>query len=162
MPDSHQISRRGFVNLAVGFVGSVITAVIGLPAIGYLVSPVLKQSRSDAWIQLGPPENYPVGIPTPFTFTRTKINGWEKTVNSYGVYVLRGEDGSIKVYSNVCTHLACRVKWSDERKLYLCPCHDAAFNLDGSVAGGPPPRPLDVFAEVKTENNILSFRFLEG
>ena len=24
-----------------------------------------------------------------FNFTRTKVNGWEKTVNSYGAYVVR-------------------------------------------------------------------------
>ena len=36
------ISRRGFVGGVVGLVGSIITIVIGLPVIGYIVSPALN------------------------------------------------------------------------------------------------------------------------
>jgi menaquinol-cytochrome c reductase iron-sulfur subunit len=27
-------------------------------------------------------------------------------------------------------------------ELFLCPCHGGAYYSDGSVAAGPPPRPL--------------------
>lgn len=164
MAKSPHLSRNDFVKFTVGMLGGVIGAVVGLPAIGYLLSPALKNQGSgkEDWIELGPPENYPVGVPTLFTFTRSKINGWEKTVNSYGVFVVRKSDSEVEIMSNICTHLACRVNWKTETNEFVCPCHDAKFSMDGNVAGGPPPRPLDKFTEIKIEEGKLSFLFSEA
>jgi len=146
-----------------GALGTIIGAVIGLPVIGYIISPALKRQESEAWIPAGPLENYPIGVPILFSFTRTKLNGWERTVNSYGVYVLRKSEAEndVLALSNVCTHLSCRVTFNDGRQEYLCPCHDAQFTIDGEVAGGPPPRPLDRY-ETKVEEGTLSLHFKEG
>ena len=92
MSDSHHLERRDFVKVIVAFVGSVIGVVVGLPAIGYLISPATKNQASEAWIPLGPLENYQVDTPTLFSFTRSKTNGWEKTANSYGAYPISGKD----------------------------------------------------------------------
>jgi Rieske Fe-S protein len=158
------MNRREFVQVVTGCLGALMGAVIGLPAIGYLISPATKRQESEAWIPLGVLENYPVGVPTLFNFTRTKTNGWEKTVNSYGVFVVRGADNSVMVISNRCTHLSCRVNWSEEKQEFLCPCHDAQFDINGKVLGGPPPRPLDTYANdtVKIEDGNLFIFFQEG
>lgn len=160
MPKSHEVNRRDFVKVVTAFIGSIIGAVIGLPAIGYLIGPAAKAKKSEAWIPLGPLENYPEGVPTLFNFVRTQVNGWEKTSNSYGVYVVR-EAEEVKAFSNVCTHLSCRVTWSEEKRGYLCPCHDAAFDINGQVTGGPPPRPLNVYQTKVEESNLFIF-FQEG
>ena len=101
-----------------------------------------------------------------FNFTRTQVNGWEKTVNSYGVYVWRKNEDEVKVFSNVCTHLSCRVKWDAEKEAYLCPCHAAIFDIEGNVQDGPPPSPLDMYAEsegnLKIEEGTLFIHFVEG
>ena len=34
------------------------------------------------------------------------------------------------------------VGWVEGAELFLCPCHGGAFHRDGTVAAGPPPRPL--------------------
>ena len=34
------------------------------------------------------------------------------------------------------------VNWRAGAELFLCPCHGGVYYADGSVAGGPPPRPL--------------------
>lgn len=163
MPKSPHLSRNDFVKGTVGVLGTIMGATIGLPAIGYLVSPALKTQESEAWINLGPLENYPVGVPTLFSFTRTKINGWEKTVNSYGVYVLRNTVGEtdITVFSNVCTHFACRVSWKEDQGIYICPCHDGYFAITGEPTHGPPDKPLNQY-ETKIEEGILSILFVEG
>ena len=161
MPKSPHLSRNEFVKVAVAFLGTVIGAVVGLPAIGFILSPALKAQKSEGKISLGPLANYPVGVPTLFSFTRTKVNGWEKTVNSYGVYVLRKSDTDIAVRSNVCTHLSCRVTWKDDLKEYVCPCHDGHFDIDGKVVSGPPPRPLDQYA-ASIENDNITIQFQVG
>ena len=106
MPSSPHMSRREFVSIVTAAAGTVMGALIGIPAIGYLIAPALQKVSADAWIPAGPITNYPVGIPTLFNFNRTKVNGWEKTVNCYGVYVIQHEDGSILALSNKCTHLS--------------------------------------------------------
>ena len=163
MAKSPNLSRQDFVKFTVGVLGTIMGGIIGIPAIGYLLSPALKGGTSkEAWIPLGPVENYPIGVPTLFTFTRSKVNGWEKTVNSYGIFVVRKSETEVNIFSNICTHLACRVNFNQDVQQFLCPCHDAQFNIDGEVVGGPPPRPMDKYTEFKIEEGVLSFLFSEG
>ena len=89
MDEFNNLNRRQFVKVTAASIVTLITAAIGLPALAYIIYPATQTQESDAWIPLGPLENYPVGQPTLFNFTRTKVNGWEKTVNSYGAYVVR-------------------------------------------------------------------------
>lgn len=161
MAKSPHISRSEFVKITIGALGAIMGVVIGLPAIGYLLSPALKISKSEAWVSAGPLENYPIGLPTLFSFTRSKINGWEKTVSSYGVYIYRETNDLVKAYSNICTHLACRVNWIEDEEIFFCPCHDGGFNIDGEVVAGPPPRPLFEY-ETKVEDDTLFIRIVEG
>ena len=165
MAGSHHISRRDFIKLATFTVGGAIGAAIGIPGVLYLVDPALKAGSKEAWVPLGPLENFPVGgLPTLVTFVRTKVNGWEKTANSYGVFVIRKTEEEVLVVSNRCTHLSCRVNWNEEKQSYICPCHDAAFSLEGEVLGGPPPRPLDRYEgeTLKVEEGVISIVFTEG
>lgn len=156
------ISRRDFIKLTTAAVGTVIGAVIALPAIAYLIDPALKAgSDAEAWIPVGKLETFEIDKPSLATFTRSKINGWEKTVNSYGVFVLRRSETEVVAFSNVCTHLGCRVNWLADQQQYICPCHDAHFNMDGKVVSGPPPRPLDTY-ETKVADGVLSIHFLKG
>ncbi len=161
MTKTPNISRNDFVKGVVGILGGIIGAVVGIPAVGYVLAPALKKTAADAWIPLGPLTNYPVGTPTLFSFTRSKINGWEKSTNSYGVFVYRKSDTETVVFSNVCTHLSCRVNWNEGTKEYICPCHDGRFNIDGKVVKEPPPRPLDAY-ETKVENGNLLIHFVKG
>ena len=164
MAGSHHISRRDFIKLTTVAAGTVIGAAVGLPAIDYLIDPALKAVKADAWIPLGKLESFVVGTPTLVSFTRSTINGWEKTVNSYGVFVLRQSDSNILVLSNKCTHLGCHVNWNADKSEYICPCHDAQFGITGNVLGGPPPRPLDRYAgdQVKVEEDTVFIHYVEG
>lgn len=162
MSDSHEVKRRDFVNIVVAFIAALIGVIIGIPAIGYLISPATKIRREEAWIPLGPLDAYPLDLPTLFSYTRTKINGWEKTVNSFGAYVWRygTGDSEVNVYSNMCTHLSCRVTWRDDIDVYFCPCHDGRFDKEGEVVAGPPPEPLYEF-ETKVEEGTLLIKHMD-
>ena len=155
------LSRRKFVTGMLAVLGGTIAAAIGLPAVGYLITPAIKRTATDVWVPLGPVEDIPVDQPTLFTFSRTRRIGWETTATSYGMYVLRSPDEHFLVLSNVCTHLACRVVWKDDLQDYACPCHDGHFARDGRVLSGPPPRPLPAM-EHKVEDGILSVHLVEA
>jgi len=162
MADSHEVERRDFVNIVLVGLGSLMGLIIGIPAFAYLLSPAVKVQEEEAWIPLGSLDSYPIDTPTLFPYTRTKVNGWEKTVNSFGAYVWRYGEGEseVSVYSNMCTHLSCRVTWQEDRTIYFCPCHDGRFNKEGEVVAGPPPEPLYEF-ETKVEEGILSIMHME-
>ena len=105
------LNRRDFIKAASVIMGGFIGLVTTLPAIGYLISPSLRKSKDSPWIDLGLLEDYPIGVPKLFEFTRTQVNGWERTAMSYGVFVVRQAGEKVRVFSNICTHLACRVSW---------------------------------------------------
>jgi len=159
MAGSHNIDRRDFVKLTTAAVGTVIGASIGIPAIGYLISPALKEDSKDTWISVGKLEEIPLNKPFPFSFTLTQVNGWERTSISFGGFVIRKSEAEndLTILSSICTHLGCQVNWKEESNVFICPCHDASFDIDGNVLAGPPPRPLDTFTDYKVddEGNLL-------
>jgi cytochrome b6-f complex iron-sulfur subunit len=56
--------------------------------------------------------------------------------------ILIHANGQLHALSLVCTHLGCLVDWNPQARQLTCPCHRAAFGLEGNVIEGPPPRPL--------------------
>ena len=150
-----EISRRDFIKSTAAVIGSMIGAVIVLPSIGYLLSPALQVEEDTGTIDLGPLENYPVGVPTRFETTRTRVNGWERTATNYGLFVVKKSDTEVRVFSDICTHLGCRVSWHADQKHYISPCHDGHFDIVGNVVSGPPPRPLDEYITKIENGNLL-------
>ncbi|MCB0101063.1 MAG: ubiquinol-cytochrome c reductase iron-sulfur subunit [Anaerolineales bacterium] len=165
MSGSHELSRRDFIKVTTGIVGGLIGTMIGLPSIFYLIDPALREGGKEAWIPIGKFENMQVNKPYPFTFTRVQVNGWERTASSFGGYAIRKSDApeSLLILNSRCTHLSCTVNWSEEGNVFHCPCHDAAFDIDGEVVDGPPPRALDVYEEYRlTEDGTIEIFFKES
>lgn len=46
------------------------------------------------------------------------------------------------VFSLVCTHKRCTVKWKAWDQRFECPCHEGLYDEQGEVLDGPPPAPL--------------------
>src|ERR1035438_6846791 len=72
-------------------------------------------------------------------------SGW---VSSLGGVHRRRSGGSkerneVTAFGPQCTHLGCAYHWEEGRGQFLCPCHTSLFSIDGKVAAGPAPRPLD-------------------
>ena len=148
------IDRREFIKAATTLIGGLIGITIGLPSIVYLLYPSLREVEGNSIIDLGPLEDYPIDTPTRFEFTKTAINGWETTATNYGLYVVRKNDLEARVFSDICTHLGCRVTWHADQQHYISPCHAGHFDVLGNVVSGPPPRPLDEFV-TRVENGNL-------
>jgi cytochrome b6-f complex iron-sulfur subunit len=63
-------------------------------------------------------------------------------------HLVNAGDG-LYALSAVCTHRGCIVRWSRREREFECPCHDAAFALDGRMKYAPssyrdplPPLPI--------------------
>ena len=149
-----EISRRDFIKGTAAAIGGLIGTVIALPTIAYLLSPAMTEQEDTDSIDLGPLETYPIDVPTRFEMTRTRVNGWERTATNSGLYVVRKADNEVRVFSDICTHLGCRVSWHADQAHYISPCHDGHFDKMGNVVSGPPPRPLDEYV-TRIENANL-------
>ena len=159
------ISRRGFFIAMTGLVGGMIGVVLGVPAVAYLLDPAFKSTAKEAWVPIGKLADMQVGKPYPFSFTRVQVNGWERTSTSHGGFVIRkSEDpNQVVILNSRCTHLGCTVNWREDAQAFICPCHDAKFSRDGLVLGGPPPRPLDRYADFRlTTDGVLEIYYKES
>ncbi|MBI3153462.1 MAG: ubiquinol-cytochrome c reductase iron-sulfur subunit [Chloroflexi bacterium] len=152
---NNDLNRRDFIKMTAAAIGGLIGTVIGIPSVAYLLSPSLRAEEDADSIALGPLENYPIGVPTRFDFTRTKVNGWERTATNYGLFVFRKSESEVRVFSDICTHLACRVNWHPDIQHYISPCHDGHFDITGKNISGPPPRPLDEFITKIEDGNLF-------
>jgi Rieske Fe-S protein len=48
----------------------------------------------------------------------------------------------IYAVSATCTHMGCMLSWLDGADTFLCPCHGAQYNADGTVLSGIARHPL--------------------
>jgi len=158
MSGKSRITRRDFIKVTTGAVGGAITAALGIPAVGYLIDPALQENKAGKPVAIGKVADVPVGTPTPFSFTITKVNGWERTASSFGGFILRKSEDpkDIVILSSRCTHLSCRVNWNEGAQAFLCPCHDAKFSKTGEVLDGPPPEPLGHFDYEVADNGTIT------
>ncbi|MCE9638097.1 MAG: Rieske (2Fe-2S) protein [Planctomycetes bacterium] len=69
------------------------------------------------------------------------------------IVVLKGD--RLHAVSLVCTHLGCLVEWSREGRQFVCPCHRAAFDVEGRVLYGPPPRALTNYDAVVRGDRVV-------
>ncbi|WP_072620802.1 ubiquinol-cytochrome c reductase iron-sulfur subunit [Spirulina major] len=80
----------------------------------------------------------------------------DETSAAAPVLILRDPGTDAVVALNpTCTHKGCTVAFKSESGTLVCPCHDAEFNLDGSVAKGPAEDPLPVYESREEGDQIL-------
>ena len=156
--DAKGISRRQMLSRSVAVMGGAIAAGVGVPAIFYVAGPAAEDAGVAEWIRLGAASSVEPGKPTLMKANVERRSGYLTSTEEISVFVTTDNGSQFTALSNVCTHLGCRVRWVDEEDGFFCPCHNAVFNADGTVASGPPPSPLDEF-EVKVEESQI---FIKG
>ncbi|WP_369238805.1 Rieske (2Fe-2S) protein [Streptomyces sp. R21] len=81
--------------------------------------------------------------------------GGGKIFKKEKVVVTQPKKGEFKAFSAVCTHQGCTVG-SVSDGIIECPCHHSKYRVaDGSVAGGPAPKPLPA-KEIKVKGNSIN------
>jgi len=151
-------SRRGFLLKLSVALNLLAAALIGVPVIGFLLSSFRRRIRPGSWISLGSLETFPENQTRLATFRNPYTRPWDGTTADIPCWVRRTEGERFQVFAINCTHLGCPVRWFQESRLFMCPCHGGVFYEDGSHAAGPPPRGLYEY-KYKVENGHL---WIEG
>ena len=140
--DGGERTRRGFLDLALGFLGAISAFGVVYPVGMYLWPREEKKEAGATRAMKFPVGDVPIGEAKFVRF-----------LNKPAV-IVRPNEQEIYALSAVCTHLGCVVKWNETDKVFLCPCHGGKFDLKGNVLGGPPPKALQTFT-AKLENEYI-------
>jgi menaquinol-cytochrome c reductase iron-sulfur subunit len=127
-------------------------AVVGVPILAYLLSPLLRPAPNQ-WRDLGLVQNFNIGSTVEVSFNEPSPLPWAGQTAQTAVWLRRTGENSFTAFGLNCTHLGCPVNWRPDAELFLCPCHGGVYYADGSVAGGPPPRPLLQYSVRIIEND---------
>ncbi len=138
------MERRNFINLFFGgsFVGTL--AAFLYPVIRYII----------------PPKQVEVGAKSVNAAKIGELAPGAHKIFKFGSIpgiLINTQEGELRAFSAVCTHLTCTVVYEADGETILCPCHNGRFDLNGNVVAGPPPGPLEsLHVEVSGEDIIVS------
>ncbi|MFQ5629289.1 MAG: ubiquinol-cytochrome c reductase iron-sulfur subunit [bacterium] len=152
---NEKTSRRGFLKILIVIFNSLIAAMLAVPGLGYLLTPVFRKSGG-SWVSLGAKNKFQANKPQKAAYSYISENGYLREQKEGFAWILQNaqtEYGYI-AYSPICSHTGCNVAWEDGRNTFVCPCHNGTYDLSGDVLSGPPPRPLRRLA-VKIENDQI-------
>ena len=101
---------------------------------------------------IGLVNQYKVGETVQVAYSDPSPLAWAGLAAQTSLWLRRDGEADFTAFAVNCTHLGCPVRWLAEANLFLCPCHGGVYYKDGSVAGGPPPRPLVQYS-VRVQND---------
>jgi menaquinol-cytochrome c reductase iron-sulfur subunit len=154
--EGETVTRRRLMEGGALAVGGVATMAFGLPALGFALGPVFKDTVPEQWQDVGA-----VGDFNPKTYVPRVIN-INPIIGEAGkstVYVRKATPKDVSpsdrdqhiqplpyvAISTRCAHLGCPVRYIQASQKFVCPCHGGIYDIQGKVLGGPPVRPLDRF-----------------
>lgn len=141
MSNLKNLNRRKFlVRLSVA-AGVIPAAVVSVPVLGALLGPLLRRQKQE-WRKVAELAEISEGETKLITFLNADPLPWAGVTAKSAAWVRRDERDRLTAFSAHCTHLGCPVRWEEKAELFMCPCHGGVYYKDGTVAAGPPPKPL--------------------
>jgi menaquinol-cytochrome c reductase iron-sulfur subunit len=139
------------VNSIVGLAGAGLAALLGV----FALRPAALQAGG-RWLRAGTTDDLTPDVPVPRVVSVPRVDGWYRERARQTVFVVWDGSRQVRALSATCTHLGCQVRWDGEATQFRCPCHGGAFDAQGRVVGGPPPRALDgVEARIDPDGSVL-------
>jgi menaquinol-cytochrome c reductase iron-sulfur subunit len=135
------LSRRNLLLKIGASLNGMAALLMGVPLLGYALSSFTRKSPKQ-WISLGPLDRFPAGETRLATYRNPASKAWDGDTAEVPCWVRRIDPETFQVFAINCTHLGCPVRWFQESRLFMCPCHGGAFYENGAHASGPPPRGL--------------------
>jgi len=161
--------RRGFIASVVAL-GSAAVAVLvpALAAVAAFFHPLRQKGGGRKLVKVADLTALPDdGTPQMFPVITDETDAWTRATNQTvgSVYLRRppGGEKPVVAFQVVCPHAGCTIRYekTDEGGRFLCPCHEAHFDLDGKPVGesSRSPRPMDEL-EVEINDNEVSVEFM--
>jgi menaquinol-cytochrome c reductase iron-sulfur subunit len=152
-------SRRGFFEkVSAVLFGGFALLVPGLTGLIAFLNPLRQKSQSGQFMRLASLDVLPEdGTPRKTPVIADRNDAWNRfPAEAIGAVFLRRVGGEVKALQVTCPHAGCSIglQGAPEGGKFLCPCHNASFDLDGKRTDkiSPSPRDMDSL-EVEIRNN---------
>jgi quinol---cytochrome c reductase iron-sulfur subunit, bacillus type len=144
MTTQEGLSRRELLMKMGIFFNGIVAAVLAVPIVRYIFSPVAHERKQgfESWLPLGELSQFPAGQTRFATYRNPIVNPWDGKTADIACWVRNVDGQAFQVFAINCAHLGCPVRWFPQSNLFMCPCHGGAYYQDGSRASGPPERGL--------------------
>lgn len=130
--------------------------IMAVPIVGFVVAPLFRKVP-DEWIPVGKIDDFEIGKTVDVQIADPSPLPWAGITAKSAAWLRRESADEFIAFSVNCTHLGCPVRWLAEAELFMCPCHGGIYYKDGTVAAGPPPKPLYRF-EVRVLNGSVQIK----
>lgn len=155
-PTPEEISRRRFVSrLSIACAG-LCTMIMAVPIVGFVVAPLFRKVP-DEWIPVGKGDDFKIGTTVDVRIADPSPLPWAGITAKTAAWLRRESADEFIAFSVNCTHMGCPVRWLADAQLFMCPCHGGIYYKDGTVAAGPPPKPLYRF-DVRVVDGIVQIK----
>ena len=135
------MNRRTSLKWISGVLTAFSALMVGLPGVGFFLSGVLGRRPSKAVVQRAIRlRDLPQGRPFQVSVLGSRHDAWtlhpEEVIGR--VWLVR-RDGNLEADAKphvtaltaTCPHLGCTIQLDPRGNHFVCPCHRAAFDLDG-------------------------------
>ena len=134
-----EASRRRFLSQLSITAGSIAAAIVAIPSVAFLLG---LRKVPHVWRTVGKLDDFQVGSTVKVAFLDPSPLPWSGVTARTAAWLRRENAQQFIAFSVDCTHLGCPVRWLADANLFMCPCHGGVFYANGTVASGPPPKPL--------------------
>ena len=137
--EDSELNRRSFLSRLSIVLSSIGAAIVAIPSVGFLLG---LRRPTEIWRSVGSLNNFQIGTTAQVSFEDPSPLPWSGVTAQTSAWLRRVSEEKFIAFSVDCTHLGCPIRWLPTANLFMCPCHGGVFYADGTVASGPPPRPL--------------------
>jgi quinol---cytochrome c reductase iron-sulfur subunit, bacillus type len=140
--------RRSFLKWCVHGMGALVGAILGIPAIAYLIDARNRPARVSGMRKV---EGIKISelqrnTPQQGVIRNVRQDAWTYHPNDVigRVWVVKDDKGELRVFTTICPHLGCSINVGENG--FACPCHGATFRRDGErvdPSSNPSKRGMD-------------------
>ncbi len=149
MPED--VRRRSFLSKIAVLASALAGAIVVVPSVAFLLG--LRKTPM-VWRAVGQVTDFQIGQTVEVSYADASSLPWAGVTAKTAAWLRRNNENEFLAFSINCTHLGCPVRWLPDADLFMCPCHGGVFYNDGTVASGPPPKPLNTYP-VRVNNGTV-------
>ena len=155
--------RRSMLRWAIHGLGGLIAAVLGIPAIAYLIDARNRPARPSGLRPVARLDELTVGKPHLAVVSDSRRDAWTLHPRDLigRVWLIRGPNNHVNAFTTICPHLGCSINFTGSE--FHCPCHNSRFELNGQREErpgrpNPAPRGMDSL-EVRLQDGIVLVKY---